>query len=135
MEHVMVPVPQELEEQVRHFLAWKETTGSLAGWSEEAVAALYEELDDASRLALEMTARGVHDAEPVTVGGIASAAGLTTREILGIVVELAQRLRALGGPGIPLVVFDPPEGKGGDNRPVTMPRDGARAVLAIAEPG
>jgi hypothetical protein len=128
----MVPVPHEIEEQVRHYLAWQLTTREAAGWSEESFATLYEQLDEPSRVALEMIARGVVDDEPVTVAGIGKSAGATTREMLGIVVELAQRLRALGGLGIPLFVLDPPEGKDGGQRPVTMSRDGARVVLSIA---
>jgi hypothetical protein len=128
----MVPVPHELEEQVRHYLAWRLTTREAAGWSEESFATLYGQLDEPSRVALKMIARGVIDDEPVTVAGIGKSAGATTREMLGIVVELAQRLRALGGLGIPLFVFDPPEGKDGGQRLVTMSRDGARVVLSIA---
>jgi hypothetical protein len=129
----MVPVPQELEEQVRHYMAWRLTTIDMAGWTEESFALLYEQLDEASRVAVVTIARGVLEDKPVTVGEVAARVGTTSREILGIVVELAQRLRMLGGPAIPLVVFDPPEGKAGDQRPITMPGDGARVVVSIAD--
>jgi hypothetical protein len=133
VEYVMVPVPQDLEERVQQYLAQRLASGSPAGWSDESLVALYEQLDEASRVVLEMTARGVGDDEPVTVGRIARAVRATTREILGIVVELAQSLRSLGGPAIPVLVLDPPQGGQDGDRPVTMPSDGARVVLSIAD--
>jgi hypothetical protein len=132
MEHVMVPVPQELEEQVQHHIAWRLSTGVLAGWTEAAVVALYGQLDESARVAVEMIARGVVDDEPVTVGSVAGRVGITTREILGIVVELAHQLRALGGPSIPVMVLEAPDGGDDDQRPLAMPTDGARVVLSIA---
>jgi hypothetical protein len=132
MEHVMVPVPPELEEPVRQYLAWRLATAGMAGWGEEALATLYGQLDEPSRAAVEMIARGVVDDDPVTVGSVAARLGTTTREILGIVVQLAQRFSALGGPGIPVLVFDPPEGAGDDDRPLAMPGDGAETIVSIA---
>ena len=132
MEHVMVPVPEELEAQVHQYLAWRLTSGD-AGWSEEPMAALYEELDQPSRIAVKVIARGVVDDDPATVARIAKAAGTTTRETLGIVLELVQRLRALGGPLFPFVPLDTPEGEDDDQRPVVMPKDGARLALSIAD--
>jgi hypothetical protein len=132
MEHVMVPVPQELEERVQHYLAWRLSTGAVAGWTEEALAKLFGQLDESARVAVEMIARGVVDDEPVTVGSVAGRVATTTREILGIVVELAHQLRALAGPSIPVMVLEPPDGGDDDERPLAMPRDGARVVLSIA---
>jgi len=128
----MVPVPQELEAQVQHYLTWRLSTGALAGWTEAALTTLFGQLDESARVAVEMIARGVVDDEPVTVGQVARRVGITTREILGIVVELAHQLRALGGPSIPVILFEPPDGGDDDQRPLAMPKDGARVVLSIA---
>jgi hypothetical protein len=132
MGHVMVPVPQELEEQVQHYLTWRLSTGAMAGWTESALATLYGQLDESARVAFEMIARGVVDDDAVTVGRVAGRVGTTTREILGIVVELAHQLRALGGPSIPVIVIDPPDGGDDDQRPLAMPRDAARTLLSVA---
>jgi hypothetical protein len=130
---VMVPVPEELEAQVRHYLTMRMSTAALASWSEDAVAALYEQLDAGARVVVTTVARAVVHDEPITVATAATAAGTTTREILGIVLELVQRFRPLGGPVFPVMLLDPPEGADDDQRPLVMPRDGAQIVLAAAE--
>ena len=131
----MVPVPQELEERVQHYLNWRVSSAADADWSEDSVAELYGRLDDASRTVVRTVAQGAVDDEPVTVGRAAQAAGTTTREALGIVLELVQRFRALGGPVFPLLLLDVPEGVGDDQRVIVMPRDGARVALAAAVRG
>ena len=128
----MVPVPQDLEERVQQYITWRLSSGGAADWSEEAVAELYEQLDEASRAVVRTVAQGTVDDEPVTVARAAEAAGTSTREALGIVLELVQRFRSLGGATFPLLVLDVPEGVGDDQRVIAMPRDGARVVLAAA---
>jgi hypothetical protein len=125
----MVPIPDQLEARVRGFVAQRSASGD-AGWSEEVVARLYQQLDGPSRTAIEAIARGVVDDEPVTLANLAKVAGTTTREMLGIALELVQRLQALGGPAFPIVILDPPEGAD-DERPVVMPKDGARMVVSM----
>jgi hypothetical protein len=130
VEYVMVPVPDQLEARVREFLAQRAATGH-AGWSDEVITRLYEQLDGPSRTAIEAIARGVVDDQPVTLSTLAKVAGTTTREMLGIALELVQHLQALGGPTFPIVILDSPEGAD-DERPVVMPRDGAHMVVATA---
>jgi hypothetical protein len=130
VEYVTVPVPDQLEARVREFVAQRTASGD-AGWNEEVVARLYEQLDAPSRTAIEAIARGVVDDEPVTLANLATVAGTTTREMLGIALELVQRLQALGGPAFPIVILDAPRGAD-DERPVVMPKDGAHMVVATA---
>jgi hypothetical protein len=132
VEYVMVPVPDELEARVREFVIRRGAMSLDAGWSRDSVVRLYEQLDDLSRTAVATIARGVVDDEPVTVATLAKVAGTTTREMLGITLELVHRLRALGGPGFPLLLLDPPEGADDDERPVVMTEDGAHVVLSVA---
>jgi hypothetical protein len=132
VDYVMVPVPRELEPRVREFLIRREAMSMGAGWSRESVVRLYEQLDDLSRTAVATIAHGVVDDEPVTVAKLAEVAGTTTREVLGITLELVHQLRALGGPGFPLLLLEPPEGAGDDDRPVVMTEDGAHVVLSVA---
>jgi len=129
----MVPVPEDLEERVRQYINWRMSSGIAAEWSEEAVAELYGQLDGASRAVVRTVAQGAADDEPVTVARAADAAGTSNREALGIVLELVQRFRGLGGPAFPLLVLDVAEGVGDDQRIIVMPRDGARVALAVAD--
>jgi hypothetical protein len=129
-DYVMVPVPEELEDRVRFYVNWRVGGEAAADWSEDAVAGIYRGLDDVSRTVLRTVAQGAVEDEPVTVARAAQAAGTTIRETLGIVLELVQRLRGLGGPPFPLLVLDPPEGGGNDQRVIVIPRDAARVVVA-----
>jgi hypothetical protein len=135
VEYVTVPVPSELEARVRDFVIQRAAMSSDAGWSTELVATFYEQLDAPSRTAVRAIARGVVDDEPVTIAQLARLAGITSREMLGITLELVQRIRALGGAGFPLFVLDAPEGADGDERAVVMPRDGAHMMLSAATSG
>ena len=132
MAHVMVPVPEALEAPVRHFLTMQMSMAASASWSEASVAALYEQLDGPARVVVTTVARAVVDDEPITVAAAATAAGTSTREILGIVLELVQRFRTLGGPAFPVMLLDPPDRTDDDQRPLVMPKDGAQIVLAAA---
>jgi hypothetical protein len=132
VDYVMVPVPQDLVERVQQYVNWRVSGGVAADWTEDAVAELYRQLDDASRAVVWTVAQGVVDDEPITVARAAEAAGTTNREALGIVLELVQRFRGLGGVTFPLLVLDVAEGVDDDQRVIAMPKDGARVTLAAA---
>jgi hypothetical protein len=132
VDYVMVPVPQDLVERVQQYVTWRVSGGVAADWTEDAVAELYRQLDDASRAVVWTVAQGVVDDEPITVARAAEAAGTTNREALGIVLELVQRFRGLGGVTFPLLVLDVAEGVDDDQRVIAMPKDGARVTLAAA---
>jgi hypothetical protein len=132
VEYVMVPVPVELHARVLQYIGWRAGNEGATGWDPDMVATLYAGLDEPSRMLLTRVAHGVVDDKPVTLGAVASAARTSAREVLGIVLELVQRFKALGGPTFPLVLLDAAEGLGDDARPVVMPKEGARAVLSIA---
>jgi hypothetical protein len=132
VDYVMVPVPQDLVERVQQYVNWRVSGGVAADWTEDAVAELYRQLDDASRAVVWTVAQGVVDDEPITVARAAEAAGTTNREALGIVFELVQRFRGLGGVTFPLLVLDVAEGVDDDQRVIAMPKDGARVTLAAA---
>jgi transcriptional regulator with XRE-family HTH domain len=130
VEYVMVPVPEELEARVKEFVIQRNASSLHSGWSQESIATFYGQLDEPSRTTIKAIARGVVDDEPVTIAKLAEVVGVTTREVLGITLELVHRLRALGGAAFPLFLLDAPEGADGDERPAVMPRDGAHMVLA-----
>jgi hypothetical protein len=131
VEYVMVPVPQDLHARVMQYVEWRTVNAGTTGWDSGTVATLYEDLDEPSRTLLTRVARGVIDDEPVTLGAVASAAGISTREALGIVLELVHRFTVMGGPTFPLVMFDAAEGSGDDQRPIVMPKEGAQVVVSL----
>jgi hypothetical protein len=133
--YVMVPVPEELQARVLQYLGWRAGNEGSTGWDADMLGTLYEGLDEPSRTLLTRVARGVVEQQPVTLGAVASVTLTSTREVLGIVLELVQRFKALGGPTFPLVLLDAPDGHGDDQRPVVMPNEGARAVLSVADDG
>jgi hypothetical protein len=135
VEYVMVPVPEELEEQVQQYINFRVGNEVAADWSEHAVAEIYGQLDDAARTVVRAVAQGAVDDEPVTLARAAEIAGATRREILGIVLELVEQFRGLGGPVFPLLLLDVPEGVDQDQRVIVMPRDGARVTLAAVGVG
>jgi hypothetical protein len=133
VEYVMVPVPVELHARVLQYIGWRASSEGATGWDPDMMATLYAGLDESSRTLLTRVARGVVEEHPVTLQGIASATRASTREVLGIVLELVQRFKALGGPTFPLVLLDAPEGQSDDQRPVVMPKEGAQAVMSLAD--
>jgi len=135
VEYVMVPVPQELAEQVQQYVTFRVANEIAAVWSEDAVAEIYGQLDDAARTVVRAVAQGAVDDEPVTLARAAELAGATDREVLGIVLELVQRFRGLGGPVFPLLLLDVPEGADEGQRVIVMPKDGARVTLAAVGRG
>jgi hypothetical protein len=135
VEYVMVPVPEELHARVLQYIGWRAGNEGTTGWDAEMMSTLYQGLDEPSRTVLSRVGLGVVNDEPVTLGTVASAAGTTTREALGIVLELVQRFKALGGPTFPLVLLDAPDGLGDDERPIVMPTEGAGLVVSEAGRG
>ena len=133
VEYVMVPVPVELHARVLQYLGWRAGSEGATGWDPDMMATLYAGLDEPSRTLLTRVARGVVEQQPVTLHGIASATSASTREVLGIVLELVGRFKELGGPTFPIVLLDPPEGLGDDQRRVVMPKEGAQAVMSLAD--
>ena len=127
---VMVPVPPDLVERVQQYINFRLSSGGTTDWTEDAIAELYGELDEPSRAVVRTVAQGAVDDVPVTVARAAEGAETTNREALGIVLELVQRFRGLGGPTFPILVLDVPDGVGDDQRVIVMPKDGARVVLA-----
>ena len=128
----MVPVPEELEEQVQQYVNFRVGNAAGTDWSEDAVAEIYKGLDSPARTVVRTVAQGAVDDDPVTIARAAEVAGTTSREVLGIVLELVQHFRGLGGPVFPLLLLDVPDGVGDDQRVIVMPRDGARITLAAA---
>lgn len=114
MQFVMVPVPEELAEQVLEYLRWISTLPSkdrkpasatrLAQRAPRALARagdplvrVWGELDDDSRSILLLAATATLDRRRLTIADLASATGLTPREVAGAAFELNQVLADQAG--------------------------------------
>jgi hypothetical protein len=104
VEYVMVPVPEELAQQVLTYVSWRESqarTAPLADDRQEgadALARVFARLDDASRALVTVIAAAVADGEEVSVGEAARRARVTSREAIGILLEVNNVIAQEGGP-------------------------------------
>jgi hypothetical protein len=135
----MVPVPEELVDEVRHYVMVLAGRGSSGGWSDESVERLYDQLDEPARAVVTAIARTTADGELATVTGIAGVTGTSVRDVRGIVLEVTHLFRGLKGPAMPILLLDPTDGPDADrgldddHRPIVMSDAGARIVLSVAE--
>jgi hypothetical protein len=147
VEYVMVPVPEELAAKVLGYVSWKDTQanaerrgggGPTAEGPDqgEAIARAYARLDDPSRALLAVAATAALEEDELSIPRAARRAGVTTREALGILMEVNNVLVAEGGPPIGFAV-KAEEGRAADEftrdaHIVMMPEALARPVADLA---
>jgi hypothetical protein len=119
VEHVMVPVPEELVPNVLSFLSWKGSSRSASASESRAEAArlvseradangedsgpiarAFALLDDASCALVAAIAAAALERERLSIPEAARRAGVTTREAIGILFEVNNVLTAEGAPAI-----------------------------------
>jgi hypothetical protein len=106
VEYVMVPVPEELAAKVLTFVSWKDAQAAepppVPGQpdADEAIARAYARLDDTSRALVGVVAEAALEAEQLSVPEAARRAGVTTREALGILLEVNAIIVSEGGPAL-----------------------------------
>jgi hypothetical protein len=156
VEYVMVPVPEELAPKVLDFVSWKgrprpkgrpeADTGAQRPADDPAsapdpvggpIARAVAGLDDVSRALVAIVAAASLDQERLTVPEAAKRAGLTTREVVGTVVEVNNLVVEAGGPPIAILVTGL-EGAAEaeftwDNRVVTMNEPIARPFAELVQ--
>ncbi|MGH9227177.1 MAG: hypothetical protein ACRD07_00340 [Acidimicrobiales bacterium] len=104
MEFVMVPVPEELASRVLEYVSWKEAQSSRPPADEgqdapgEAIARAFARLDDVSRALVAVVATASLGAEQLSIPEAARRANVTTREALGILLEVNSVIASEGGP-------------------------------------
>jgi hypothetical protein len=132
----MVPVPEQHVEEVMTFLTWYRRPAQSSGWDIEGVSSLISRLDETGRRFLLHTAQAASDVVVTTVRETATAVGTSEREVLGMVSELNDLIRAAGGPPLTiataLIRGRPDTGPGGWS--VNMPGEIARFMLVAARP-
>jgi hypothetical protein len=152
VNYVMVPVPEELAPKVLWYVSWKGHF-RLAGQSDGKtnapgrsvgppsaddggpIARAFARLDDASRALAAVVATAALDKDQLTVPQAARCAGLTTREAVGTVLELNQRIADEGGPPKAVFIRDL-EGAAGeftwDARVLVVPEPIARPLADLS---
>jgi hypothetical protein len=104
VEYVMVPVPEELAQKVLTYVSWRESQASTAALADDrqasvaALARAFARLDDASRALVTVIAAAVADGEEVSVAEAARRARLTSREAIGVLLEVNNVIAQEGGP-------------------------------------
>lgn len=125
MIYVMVPVPEELAPKVLQFISWRdqpllEDLRKALGDAEQApngapardadvdgddpVSQVYIRLDDQSRSLLAVAATAALGGEDLTVTEAAQRAGLSERELIGIVTEVNNLVAGAGGSLVTVLV-------------------------------
>jgi hypothetical protein len=145
VEYVMVPVPEELAPRVLTYVSWKGaqanagSAGAEGGKSTdvgEAIARAFARFDDASRAVVAVVAAAALDAEELTIPEAARRAGVTTREALGILMEVNNVITDEGGPPIGFSRTDvnaaTPREFSWDAHVAAMPDAAARAFAGLA---
>lgn len=94
VEYVMVPVPEEHVVDVMMHIARLVARASVVPWTDEAVAELFDDVDEASRSLLSFVARSAIAGKDVSDEDAADKLELNVREVRAIardVNEVAQR--------------------------------------------
>ncbi|MEQ1785424.1 MAG: hypothetical protein ABL966_00100 [Acidimicrobiales bacterium] len=101
MDYVMVPVPEEHVVDVMQHVARLVAKASVVPWDDDAVAELFDEVDEVSRSLLSLVARSTTASKELSDEDAAESLELSVREIRGIVRDLAEA--AQGGKREPIV--------------------------------
>lgn len=101
----MVPVPEEIVDSVREFVAWKVGARKVVE-QPEALRRLWDDLDDELRGMLRAVAERTVDGGYATLVDVSDATGMTKREVAGAVGEIFARLRDAGR-AAPLLLIRP----------------------------
>lgn len=94
MDYVMVPVPEEHVIDVMLHVARLVARASVVPWTDDAVAELFDEVDEASRSLLSLVARSTTASKDIGDEDAAKTLELNVREVRAIVSDinvLAQR--------------------------------------------
>lgn len=90
----MVPVPEEHVEEAMQAILRISSRAKMKGWDQEAVSAVFHEVDEPSRAVISAVARGVIARGMVADLDVADSIELTQREVLGVVREVNERAQS-----------------------------------------
>ena len=133
----MVPVPEELVEEVHVYLRYQDDLKRAAATPVDAsldrprMDALLAGLDDDARAVLRLLA--TRQGENPTVLELAASLGRTPREVVGTIYELNLALTEAGGLGAMMAITPHPEGQSVHDRVLALP-DGVASLVREALP-
>lgn len=90
MDYVMVPVPEEHVVDVMQHVARLVARASVVPWDDEAIAAVFDEVDEPSRSVLSLVARSTSANKDLPDEEAATSLELNVREIKAIVRDLQE---------------------------------------------
>lgn len=91
----MVPVPEELVDQVKAHMAWK-LAGPKIAENPDAVRLVFDEADPDLRNLIHYVAQATVDGETPTLLEVSAAIDMPPRQVIGCLSELSVRLQAAG---------------------------------------
>lgn len=91
----MVPVPEELVDQVKNYMAWKLTAPKIVE-RPDALREVFDEADPGLRRLMSHVAEVTHADGMPTLIETAEECGMSPREVVGSFGDLHTRLRAAG---------------------------------------
>ncbi len=104
MAYVMVPVPEEHVEEAMQMILRITARARVTEWDQDAVTAVFHEVDEASRSVLSATARSAATGDAITDTAAAETIELSQREVLGIVREINEAARLAERPSLVSIV-------------------------------
>jgi hypothetical protein len=107
-QYVMVPVPEELVEEVEFFLSWNVQAPKIGQRSSDALKRLIPETNEVERELLVTVGEAILRGEQVLLADAAATVGCSEYEVLGMIVDLNNRLQLRGGTGYMLMPIRAP---------------------------
>jgi hypothetical protein len=107
-QYVMVPVPEELVEKVQFFLFWNVDAPKIGQRSSDALKRLIPETNEVERELLVAVSEAMLRGEQVLLADAAATLGCSEYEVLGMMVDLNNRLRLRGGTGFMIMPIRAP---------------------------
>lgn len=127
----MVPVPEEMAEDVARYLQWHVRKPEAPALDEPTFARALRTLDEPCRTLISVVADGVVNGSEATVSHLAAVLRCSAREVSGTALEANHRMREAGAPVI--MMATKPPGAATDvynERILLMTEDAAAAVVA-----
>ncbi len=100
MPYVMVPVPEEHVEEVMQFMLRAISRANLTEWDDEAVASLFDQIDEFGRSLLAFVGRAASTEKDLPEADAARLLQLSPRETVAIVREINELCRDLDRPSL-----------------------------------
>lgn len=98
MAYVMVPVPEEHVGEAMQAVVRMVARASVVDWDDESIADLWAASDEPTRLVLSAVADAVGGGGGIALEALAGAAGLTARQVLGVVQEVNEAANSTSRP-------------------------------------